>query len=768
MSSVRNSTFIADSLFVSGSHYLRSHIHLQSVRGISIYNNQFKNIAHPTLTLVEPYLRGTGISANYSSFIAHGLTMYDSETGLGNNFEGLYYGIKASGNGTGTISIRYNTFTDNYRGIYMSSINAPLVAFNNITTSVEFYPAQVGEPFYTNQGLPSSMGVKYGAYLKSCSNFKFEKNTIQKGDAGLYIYNIGNAEGHEIFRNQFGDENKGIRAANVIIGKNSNFVQNLPGYTGDEGLQVRCNKYISNTNAISILNGNMRKNQGENSDETDKLAGNQFHKTLENAREFTVEISNNFSHFDLGTNVKYNYFQHDDSEASPSDLFYRELRSVENNKVNASTVRGVTFDEPLSCPSSFSSGTGAGSSSGNLAAVLAGRTVIISDQNEKHEELVSEYSKTVDKGDTGAMLKTAETMDDANYDKAYDILANSGYLSDKVYLAVIGNEKAPEAAKAAILIKNSPLPEKIVPELENSTMSKAMKDMVMKYQEGINSREILEYQMSDIKQEIARIELDMVSMLMNVGEFKDEYADSLINYFADKKQKSFESYRNIYNLQIEKGDTSAAQKTLSELMIYASTLESGMRNEINNYCDISSIYLNSIDNGIIDTAVLALSKETLLDAAISGSWMYSAQAQDLYSYLTDTVFWEPTPLPEEVPEELPEKRNTKTDISELFAPVFKIYPNPTNGMLFMEYDPENNYGPGYELLLKAIGKEYAGNCSNISVNISSMEGKILKNIEFEDGKTIKTIDINNFSNGIYIIEITDCYGNKTSKKITKQ
>ncbi|MDL2262044.1 T9SS type A sorting domain-containing protein [Bacteroidales bacterium OttesenSCG-928-I21] len=213
-------------------------------------------------------------------------------------------------------------------------------------------------------------------------------------------------------------------------------------------------------------------------------------------------------------------------------------------------------------------------------------------------------------------------------------------------------------------------------------------------------------------------------------------------------------------------NNAAARATLQQLNAYSATLPQELSTEIDNYCAINNIYLNSLTNGLIDTSVLTVHKEELLDAALSESWLYSAQAKALYSYLTDTLFPEYTPLPEDVLEL--RKSEAKQDISDIFSPVLKVYPNPNNGLLFIEYDFDKNYEAGYDILFEAIGKNRAESCEKGFVNIYTIEGKLVKTENLENKKGLKTIDMVSLPNGMYILEIADCYGNNISEKINKE
>ncbi|MDR2009046.1 MAG: hypothetical protein LBQ22_01010, partial [Bacteroidales bacterium] len=758
LSSVKNTDFITDKIFDNSANYPLAHIYLKEVSGVIIYRNRFKNTVsyNPGVIYYVEY-RGMGIRSLNSSFAARGLLGKDQTIGDGNTYEGLYYGIYSTGDGSSVVDIRFSTFTDNFRGIYLSGTNGSIMAFNTITTTI-------ANPAIKSMGIPVDgsplYDTKYGAYFSACTNYKIESNTMNRGTAGLYVNNTG-ASGNEVYKNNFGDNTYTLTAGTIVIGKNSNFIQNDPVNNGNLGLQVRCNKYNKNNNAITVLNGNMRRNQGDAGGAADKLAGNQFHKApYDNTREFKVQYYPGYSGFNLGI---YNYNQHDDSNAPANDLYMRELTDGKYtaSRITTITVRGATFVETTSCKTTFP--TGLVIADPPIGGIIKSSIENITGLGSDLEDLESDYSVIVDKGDEMLMTTTAEAMNTQNYVESYRTLSNSGYLSDDVYSAVIDNTTAPGAAKAAVLINNSPLPENSVSELETSGMDSDLKNLVMEYQDGINAREKLEYQIWDIKQEISLAEADMVRKVVG-GETGER--QELIAYFSGKADKTYNTYLDIYNLQVNMQDYISAGSTLQQLSTYSATLPPELSVEVDNYCSVNNIYLNSLNDGLIDTSLLVLHKEELLEAALSGSWLYSAQAKTLYSYLTDTIFPEYTPLPEDITE--PRKLEIKQDIPDMFRPVLKVYPNPNKGFLFIEYDFGRNYEPGYDILFEATGKIRTESCNKGNINIYTIEGRLVKTGDLENEKGLKTMDISSLPDAIYILEISDCYGNSSSEKITKQ
>lgn len=68
----------------------------------------------------------------------------------------------------------------------------------------------------------------------------------------------------------------------------------------------------------------------------------------------------------------------------------------------------------------------------------------------------------------------------------------------------------------------------------------------------------------------------------------------------------------------------------------------------------------------------------------------------------------------------------------------------------------------------ALNLEKQDNCKTGEINVFNSEGKYLNKISLDVINGMASIDLNKQVPGIYLIEITDCYGNKNSVKIVKQ
>ncbi len=770
---IRGNEFITNRLLNDPSLFPKAHVYMERVSGITFRGNHFEN----TLEF-SPYLPddisftadklGKGIEARMSSFIVTPVYFFDNHAyplNADNTFKGLYYGVDARGQKTYAPQVHHSTFVDNFRGVYMKGTSGARVLFNYISTTNR--PLQFDMIGFSLNGTPST-DVAYGVYLNSAKDTKFEENTIVNGKTGAYVYNLGN-DGTQFYGNEFGmntqfvDETdnipeyvpEGMKAASVVIGKNSDYISGNPEFPGLNGLEVRCNDYTENNYAISVINGNMRKNQGANSNNTKDLAGNQFHETFVNGKEFKTQIQNstsslfNYSHYDVGT---YKYYQHDDYFSEINGK-YRELKEENTIGVEGITQEGIEFYKDQSCPSHYSPRIF------NHDDLIIG----ISSIKSTLTNLEGEYDRVVDKGDRFYMKTTAKLMDNSNYNEAFEILQNEGYLSDTVLIALLCNEVAPSDAISAILIENSPLPEEVITLIEEMPVHNNIRNWLSFYSAGLSNRVELEYEIADLKQDIIRIESDLFNNAINNDTLPGVKTD-VINYFNSKSDAYYQDYIKVYKLELSLSLNEDARNTLNNMRSFANYLPQEKAEEIIMFCDVNEIFLNSVENENSDSILFA-NKGLLFEAASDMSTEYSAMAEILYSQTTDSVFYEYTPLPTD--EITPKNITVYENTSDIFSPEFKVYPNPTKGLVFVEYNFDRTYEKGAELLLKALNLEKEVNCNTGIIKVYSEDSKLIKTINLDNKNGLTTINLNKQSAGIYFIEIIDCYGNANNVKVVK-
>ncbi|MDD3687379.1 MAG: hypothetical protein PHE56_11495, partial [Bacteroidales bacterium] len=572
LSYINYNVFETNRMLNNESIFPKAHVKLEYSKNLRLKGNTFSNtiVGSPLLPPDVNYTadkRGKGIEAVFSSFIVTPvmqstlpLTPFNR-----NYFHGLYYAIDAQGQSTYAPQINHCEFTNNYRAIHLKATNGARVLYNKIYTTED--NLTVDAVPHVNNGTPQE-NVTYATYLNGAKNTWFEENKIFNGMAGAYIYNSDDNGGTRYYRNDFGGEivsnnvinNKGMNAASIVVGKNSNWnAINPPVYI--TGLEVRCNDYTGNDYAISVLNGNMRKDQGVYQGQTDQLAGNQFHTTMVNGKEFKLQITHgtipslNFSQYDLGI---YNYYQHDDN--NDNQIFHRELNPARIIGVNNNTVLNRTFIESDACPPHFS------------LNIFDHRTAMsdISVRKNSLAGLQTQYDDVVDNGNTEYMLSLAENLSPHNFKLYVPQLSNDGYISDTVFSTLLKNTTAQKPVIASVLIANSPLPTEIMAKVENSTyLSNGHKNQIRAYQEGINNRVLLEKEISAVQQEIFNIEGELVNNVINNDSISEAVAE-VANYFYSKPSLVKSDYVQLFTLQNSIGNFAEASSTLNNLRSYAS------------------------------------------------------------------------------------------------------------------------------------------------------------------------------------------------------
>ncbi|MBP7077848.1 MAG: hypothetical protein KBB11_12440, partial [Bacteroidales bacterium] len=727
---------------------------LYKVRDISFAGNTFKNTLDMNTPNYPVQNRGTGIQALISSFKLTPLINNLPQTPWSvNSFEGLYYGVNTKFQDSYAPQIRYCNFTNNYRGIHVMAATGPRLIFNNFTTTVMIPPVSGAVGIPVNE--EPETNVSYAAYINSCTDFKVEENTVKGTQAGIYVYNTGLADGQLVYRNKFGD-NPGSSAYNMyagtlIVGKNSDYVTGIPN-SGQVGLEVKCNNYTSTNYAISVMNGNMKKNQGTNSTSTALLAGNQFHKVpLVNGMDYTVQIDAGYENFNLGT---YNYWQHDDNPIfSIVNDYYREL-SANVSGVFGHTVDGNGYDAN-SCLSHYQSPLSAEDELEVIMDDIADINSSITSTNELYDDLV-------DRGNTEYMKDIAEDLSPRNFQQYVPILSNDGYLSNVVFETLLDNRKAQKPVIAAVLIANSPLPDEIMEMVESSDyLSNGHKKLVENYQDGINARVLLEYNISDLEQDKATKESQLVNSAVN-NDSLPGIKDFVISYL-DPQSTDYRKLVKIYGLNLSKQDYSASVDNLENIRLVASVPGNELiYDELIKYCDIQELFIASIQ----DENPLLLHKDMLLEAALDGSALYSATAQVLYEIAADTVFAEYTPLPFVIVQ--PRKSESIEALTqEDCLPIINVYPNPTDGEINVEYDFAAFYSEGNDILLEKLGVHKEQNCEKGELSLYTEDGKLLQQFKLNEVKDSFTINIKAYTPGNYMLIIKDCFGNNQTVKITK-
>jgi hypothetical protein len=226
------------------------------------------------------------VRANYPSKGIHAVSSTPEVSST--SFNGLYYGVYCS---SGTPKVYNSTFENNFRGIYTGNSTNVDIHGNTFDGTYTFLGVK-GE-YIPNP--PPYIYEPYSVYIAgdgvNNTVYKFEDNVIENGKIGSLFYNTG-PNAVQAKRNSYSNITGATNAcAAVTIGKNSDFVYNSGTQFGEQGLEFRCNTFNSNAYSLSIIDGNMRKYQGEyQAAQGSDYAGNAFdHVGTDSVRDFYVD-----------------------------------------------------------------------------------------------------------------------------------------------------------------------------------------------------------------------------------------------------------------------------------------------------------------------------------------------------------------------------------------------------------------------------------------------------------------------------------------------
>jgi hypothetical protein len=354
--------------------------HLFDVQGVNFYGCDFKNTANTTTI---PYIdRGLGISAHNCLLTVTRKCSPDvyCNTPDRGNFTDLLRGIESTSTSTRTTEVSYTNFTNNWRDIYLETVDLATIIENNI-----------------NVGADSYWGSSYGLYLNECDGYTVENNafttntTTQNGYVGVYVLN-SDTNNNEVYRNTFDKFYIGSQAAEV----NGNGVFG----SGSKGLIFRCNTYTNGRDHDILISSGIV---------------NQTHGTCTNA---TTPSNNRFSyttqygdfwHVDTTKNISYQFSQPNGYNLAPRDYMAGPPDPTHYNGVNTfPTICGsYNFNPSTGCPDRINTGGGSESFSGGE------NTEGLMEEMEAYQGIVEELEEEltkIDNNDAEALKAQQETI----------------------------------------------------------------------------------------------------------------------------------------------------------------------------------------------------------------------------------------------------------------------------------------------------------------------------------------------------------------------
>ncbi|MDY0142871.1 MAG: hypothetical protein RBR97_13355 [Bacteroidales bacterium] len=697
---INNATFTTNNTLNNGANALYM-LYLHSVKGVGVTRCTFEN--------TRPY----NISGNYRGY---GMKLYSTDETISNcEFNGLRYGVYAN---HGTPKISNCNFTNNFRGAYIGSSTNVEIKANDFNGDITFPPAS-GEPYATY----------IGGNGTSNTLAKFEENTITGGTVGAYFYNLG-PNAVKVKDNAFTSITGASNACAIVAkGKNSNF--NGVSY-GEAGLEFRCNSFAGNPYALSVIDGNMRKHQGEQGASTGKdYAGNEFdHWGTNSERDFYVDpiIA---SALDI---PQYTYYSH---AGNAHNIQYYTTSKV------TEAGQAYYYDED-DCDESGGGGIGIGIGIGIKGLSVGDGVEIVETTDTKILLEEFELTELTDAGNTMSLLNETETMSAENSIAiAEDIAKLEGFISVEVATTYIQNNTGNDFAKANALLKNSPLPSSVQSELNIMEMNPALKSIVKQEQVGTNARDLKLMKIAELKQFRGLVINEMVLSSTN-SESTNEEKIAIIQFLEN--DDNLQSKFHLIDINCKMQNFADAKENLETIRQMIQFEDMQYIAEMEDYIELQSIIID-IESGAV----------ALIDAVENNLELisYIADNEDYPGELTAQLLLAETEIRDyeeliRLPEPSMINKNTVVEnnpplIVESFDDIINVYPNPTSASIYVEYAFLNN------------------NNNTHYIEIYGVKGNLIDKIELS-----QTVGLFTYSKilaaGNYIIKVGENY----SQKITVQ
>ena len=533
-STISNSTFEVNQPYYDLVETPPGFINLALVTNVKIQNNVLKN------TYTAAYS-----NRNY------GIYSTDASYYLSNNnqFIGLKYGVKSMNTiPSFTPTIDHCTFTNCWRGIYLSGVTNPTVTFNTMS-------------------VPSDNNNCYGLYLDNCPTFNVQENTFagkaenRNGDFGIIINNCGETS-KKIYNNVFTYINTGTQAQN----QNKNA-------SGSTGLQILCNTYTNTNNDITVMSNQtgvvgIAQYQGRLGPQYYDPAGNIF---SHNEMDFTNSVLPNIT-----------YYHH-----NPSSNPYVLPNPISGN-ITLSNTNIIWYDKLHCCPSEFTEGLGD----------IAGLKSSISSSQNLVNTTNAQLQTLVDGGNTTLLeMQVDNSLPPQALQLRNKLMSKSPYLSDSVMVSAIENEGGlPPSMLTQVLVANpsgAKSPD-VMDKLDGreNLLPTYMMNQILAGQNRIADKEKLETKVCyyTLQRDMA---WDKISRIYKNDSIHPWANDSLIALFGSDPRLATK-YELVF-AKMAKNQSNEAMQLLNSLP-QNFVMEESQNEEYNDYVVLAEIYADLKEN----------------------------------------------------------------------------------------------------------------------------------------------------------------------------
>jgi hypothetical protein len=713
---------------------------LLDVKNISFKTCNFKNLVpatYPTVPAVNA-IGLHGILALNASFSVFGTSTFlnPAPYNTGCTFENLAYGIRAWNWGLNTVLAQSSIFKNNWRGSYLGNFSGASVTKTQRNTFFVYQLPMGG----------SALDAAYGQYLDYCNNFivqenNFHYNTYTGGNvSGTYnsfglIVNeenpngdcekTSNYKGDQVYKNLFkelniGSQNQGSNSEKPAyatdLSNGCNIFNNTPN---NQGLKYVCNTYNgTDDNDITVVPNSQNNKAGRIAYQQGVVsapAGNVFSHvtpcsayTPSNVREIYIENS-------MIGDANPNYINYTHQLAVPTTPYcYSPLAIAPTSIVgNPSTV-----------PNTGNTNTGVGFANACLTKININPVQVNIAQFRALGKVAEQANLPLLAGDAQALITTIATNNSGQIQNA--LMPPSPYLSDRVLLALINSGVSTGVLKN-ILLANSPLSEKVKAAYQALGMPHGITNQLNAVQVGISPRAILQAQVTMTKDSQHTYGIEAMYQLLS--DTVKIPTDSVITLAA--QLGGDEAY-------CQKIKIYTAGKDTVKAFAMRDTIMAAMGSNIDPICSYL-IKLAELDAKYNMGALGIIKDPTAMPKVIAAGG--ELNAADSRGALGIRLALQKNPYTEWI-----QALNTGSsarmaqtsngnEAVKVINNFIKLYPNPSAGMF------------NYEL----INTDNAEVAKTIEV-YNSM-GKLVKHMDIGAADISGTIDLTEFSNGIYFINI---------------
>ncbi len=353
---------------------------------------------------------------------------------------------------------------------------------------------------------------------------------------------------------------------------------------------------------------------------------------------------------------------------------------------------------------------------------FAGPDVLLADFNAFKPTLIN-MQLPLQMGDDVSLSTILNTGSETQIKNAF--IAKSPYISDRLLLALI-RKNIQAATVKDIIIANSPITQRVKTVLDSLPLSNEIRNQINTAQGGISQRKQQEGLVSDLLDKQHSVAIDaMTSLLLDSVDKNSERIIKFQNILGGSNNR----YQNI-KTYLSANDVVNAQKTADTLLN-----ESGSGEPMYAYLQTLINVYATHNTGAIGIANDEAQQNELLSLSLNSN-EYDSRAAIGILVAIGKLDYKEWIQGKAGANNGRKSQNTDDALTALENIHFKVYPNPSAGVFYYDYNSEEN------------------NNSSATLTIIDMLGKVIIKGEINSNNSTGKIDLSELTNGIYFINVS--------------